>query len=172
MTGCDNKACEVSENLRARTIFHRHRAALLNFTTQITGGDRQWAEDVVQETLVRAWRNEAALEEKGEFVRSWLFTVARRIVIDQVRWRKARIREVVLADLDAPCPVDAADGVLTGLVVRDALAALSPGAREVITELYFNGRTAGEVAELLGIPEGTVRSRAHYAIQVMRGLIA
>jgi RNA polymerase sigma-70 factor (ECF subfamily) len=63
---------------------------------------------------------------------------------------------------------DHADGVLTALQVRAALARLSPAHRVVVEQVYLNGCTAREAADLLGIPEGTVFSRAYYALRQLR----
>ena len=69
-------------------LHDEHAAALWGYCLRLTGQDRARAEDVVQETLLRAWRNHDRLDESRGSVRSWLFTVARNIVIDE--WRTSR----------------------------------------------------------------------------------
>jgi RNA polymerase sigma-70 factor (ECF subfamily) len=145
-------------------------AVILRFTR----GDWQWAEDVVQETLVRAWRNADRLSpERGSgSLMPWLATVARRIVINTARGRDVRPRdtdESVLAHLAVP---DDTEHVLHHMVVNDALAKLTADHRTVVVELYLRSRTVNEVADLVGIPPGTVKSRAYYALRTMRAALA
>src|SRR5690348_8787064 len=79
-----------------RALHDRHGPALLSYTVGLTGGDHAKAQDVVQETLIRAWRNLAGLDQLGDSGRGWLFTVAKRIVIDD--WRAASRRPAVYTD--------------------------------------------------------------------------
>lgn len=139
-------------------------------TSYVTGliGDRHLAEDVVQETMLRAWRHCSALSEEKGSVRGWLVRVAHNIVMDEFRTRRSRPAEVA-EDSVAESPVDDhADAVVTALHVRDALAALSPAHRAVLEQVYLNDCTAKEAACRLGIPEGTAFSRAFYALRVLR----
>jgi RNA polymerase sigma-70 factor (ECF subfamily) len=150
-----------------RALYADHGRALLAYATRLTG-DRTAAEDVVQETLVRAWRNKDVLTNGQGSVRGWLFTVTRNIVIDQVRARAARPAEVA-APTEAPSGGrDPADQVVDSIVVLDALDGLSREHRSVIEEIYFRGRAVAEVAADLGIPPGTVKSRSFYALRAMR----
>lgn len=157
---------EADRELRA--LHDEHAGALLSYVTALTGGDRHRAEDVVQETMLRAWQHLAALQVAGRPVRPWLFTVARHLVVDGHRARSARPAEVggpPPADLAAP---DELDRALHSWLVAEALATLSPAHRAVLVELYFRGRTVAEAAAALGVPAGTVKSRAFYALRGLR----
>jgi RNA polymerase sigma-70 factor (ECF subfamily) len=145
-----------------------HASALWAFCLHLTANDRARAEDVAQETMLRAWRNASVLTESRGSVRSWLFTVARNIVIDEWRTRRAH-REFATAE---PPQIEAAgdgtDELLLSWVVADALTTLSADHRAVLVECYYRGRSVAEVARRLGIPEGTVKSRTHYALRQLR----
>ena len=151
-----------------RQLHDEHAAALWGYSLRLTGNDRARAEDVVQETLLRAWRNLPALDEAHGSVRSWLFTVARNIVIDD--WRTKRSQsEVTVADVpDGAGEADRTDQVLLSWMVADALARLSAEHRAVLVECYYRGLPVAEAAERLGVPVGTVKSRAHYALRSLR----
>lgn len=151
-----------------RALFDDHASALLGFSLRLTGGDWQRAEDVVQETLLRAWRHPEALAAERGPVRPWLFTVARRVAIDAERVRAARPAEVSDEVLAALPMGDDIDRVLESWLVADALAALSPAHRGVLLATYFRDRSVSEAARELGVPEGTVKSRTHYALQALR----
>jgi RNA polymerase sigma-70 factor (ECF subfamily) len=146
-----------------------HRRSLLNYVIGLVGGDRQLAEDVLQETMFRAWRR---LERPGldeDALRRWLYTVARRIVIDAWRARSARPLEV----LDGTAESVASSGdemvdVENRLEMLEALRRLSPGQSAVLTELYYRHRSPAETAELLGVPAGTVKSRTYYGLKALR----
>jgi RNA polymerase sigma-70 factor (ECF subfamily) len=145
-----------------------HSAALWAFCLHLTGNDRPRAEDVAQETLLRAWRNAAVLTESKGSVRSWLFTVARNIVIDEWRTRRSQ-REFATAEPPEVEPAgDQTDELLLSWVVAEALTALSAEHRAVLVECYYRGRPVAEVARRLEIPEGTVKSRTHYALRALR----
>src|SRR5947208_4452579 len=79
-----------------RALHDQHAGALWSYVVGLTGGDRGRAQDVVQETLLRAWRNREVLAQERGSVRGWLYTVARRIVIDE--WRTARHRLEVVSE--------------------------------------------------------------------------
>jgi RNA polymerase sigma-70 factor (ECF subfamily) len=145
-----------------------HAGALWGHCLRLTNYDRARAEVVCRETLLRAWRNASLLDERQGSVRAWLFTVARNIVIDESRTRRAR-SEVVMGDLPEPeATGDASDELLMTWVVADAVTRLSAEHRAVLQETYFKGRPVAEAARRLGIPEGTVKSRTHYALHALR----
>ena len=151
-----------------KQLHDEHAAALWGYCLSLTGRDHARAEDVVQETLLRAWRNRDRLEESRGSVRSWLFTVARNIVIDE--WRTRRIHgELAVAEVpEVREPTDETDQLLLSWVVSDALLNLSPDHRAVLVECYFRGASVAQAADRLGIPEGTVKSRTHYALRALR----
>ncbi|MDH2387993.1 sigma-70 family RNA polymerase sigma factor [Streptomyces sp. HNM0663] len=145
-----------------------HGPALLSFLRGLTYGDRQRAEDLVQETLVRAWQHPEAFERPYESMRPWLFTVGRRLAIDARRSRLARPAEIgdgVLATTPDPC--DRTETAVASLDVRAAVDTLSPEHRAVLERLYFSGLTVNEAAEELGIPPGTVKSRSYYGLRAL-----
>ncbi|MET7398397.1 sigma-70 family RNA polymerase sigma factor [Dactylosporangium sp. NPDC005572] len=151
-----------------RTLYRENARPLYRFLLRMTG-ERQAAEDLLQETLLRAWRNRDNLPADFRVLRRWMFTVARRVAIDAFRARDARPMEVGAIDVSGlPSTHDAIEQLLTVQTVRRALGSLTPEHRAVLVELYFRGRMAAEVATLLGIPEGTVKSRAYYAVRQMR----
>ena len=152
-----------------RALFDEHGAALLGFATRLTGGDRAHAEDVVQETLLRAWRHPASLEEHRGDLRPWLFTVARNVAIDAHRRRQSRVVEVGDAALAlVPDQHDDIERALEHWLVTEALNSLSPAHREVLVETYLRDRSVSEAAAALAVPVGTVKSRTHYALQALR----
>ncbi|WP_245651420.1 sigma-70 family RNA polymerase sigma factor [Streptosporangium amethystogenes] len=146
-------------------------APLLRHVRKAIGNDLQWAEDVVQETLVRAWRNAGRLQREPGLLWAWLLTVARRIVIDGRRRRGTRPQEVEPADANAVPVPDGADRALEAMIVAEALRELSPEHREVIEQTYLRDRTINEAAEILGIPPGTVKSRLYYGIRALRKVL-
>jgi RNA polymerase sigma-70 factor (ECF subfamily) len=150
-----------------RALYADHGRSLLAYATRLTG-DRAAAEDVVQETLVRAWRNQDVLTNGQGSVRGWLFTVARNIIVDQVRARAARPTEVAAPTETLRGDDDPAEQVVDSIIVLDALEGLSQEHRAVIEEIYFRGRAIAEVAVALNIPPGTVKSRSYYALRALR----
>ncbi|MGI5167696.1 sigma-70 family RNA polymerase sigma factor [Spirillospora sp. CA-253888] len=149
-------------------LYREYHRPLLAFVLRLTGGDRPWAEDVVQETMVRAWRNSGRLETGSASLMPWLATVARRIVIDHRRSRGVRPPEVGDGPLENLPMADEMDGLLRRVVVAEALDALSPAHRQILTETVLRDRTVNQAAEALGIPLGTVKSRVYYAMRALR----
>jgi RNA polymerase sigma-70 factor, ECF subfamily len=151
-----------------RQLHDEHAAALWAFCLHLTGNDRARAEDVAQETLLRAWRHAEDLTDARGSVRSWLFTVARNIVIDEWRTRRSR-SEVPTPDVpELTSGGDGTDELLLSWVVAEALTSLSAEHRAVLVECYYRGRSVADAARRLGIPEGTVKSRTHYALRALR----
>ena len=151
-----------------RQLHDEHAAALWGFCLRLTGQDRAGAEDVVQETLLRAWRHFDVLDDSRGSVRSWLFTVARNIVIDEWRTKRAQNERAVAEVPDVPGQADETDGLLLSWVVAEAVTKLSPDHRAVLLECYYRGAPVAEAAHRLGIPEGTVKSRTHYALRALK----
>jgi RNA polymerase sigma-70 factor, ECF subfamily len=157
-----------SELLRA--LHDQHAGALWSYVLGLTNGDRYRAQDVVQETLLRAWRSPAVLERTGGSERGWLFTVAKRIVIDE--WRSAvRRPEVVTALVPEHSVPDMVEQTVERQLVLAALRTLSMDHRRVLLECYFRGASVTEASETLGVPPGTVKSRTHYALHALRRAI-
>jgi RNA polymerase sigma-70 factor (ECF subfamily) len=154
-----------------RELHDQHAHALWSYVVRLTRGDRARAQDVVQETMLRAWRTPDVLHRPGQPARGWLFTVARRIVIDE--WRSASRRPEVIVD---EIPERRADDVLDPVaertvdrqLVMSALRTLSPEHREVLVECYFRGSSVAQASKALGIPPGTIKSRTLYGLRALR----
>ncbi|MGW1507260.1 sigma-70 family RNA polymerase sigma factor [Streptomyces mirabilis] len=161
----------VDEEL-LRTLHVEHAGALFHYVLRLTSGDWQWAEDVVQETLLRVWQHPAAFDPARGPTRAWLCTVARHLVIDARRARQSRPAEDggdVLERAAEQAPgEDEIEQVLQSWAVADAVRSLSPDHRAILLETYYRGRTMAEAARVLGIPLGTVKSRTYYALHALR----
>jgi RNA polymerase sigma-70 factor (ECF subfamily) len=149
-------------------LHDEHAAALWGYCVRLTGHDRARAEDVVQETMLRAWRHFSVLDESQGSVRAWLFTVARNIVIDEWRTKRSHAELSVAEPPEPTGQADRTDQLLLSWVVAEAITKLSPEHREVLLECYYRGQSVAEAARHLGIPEGTVKSRTHYALRALR----
>jgi RNA polymerase sigma-70 factor (ECF subfamily) len=159
-----------------RALHDEHASPLWNYCLRLTRGDHVHAEDVTQETFVRAWRHPSVLARSPDSIRAWLFTVARNIVIDD--WRSSRSRHEVPTEdasgfrqgpaAEAGEESDRTNELLQSWVVADALRSLSSDHRRVLVECYYLDRTIAETARRLEVPEGTVKSRMHYALRALR----
>ncbi|KHO23133.1 sigma-70 family RNA polymerase sigma factor [Mycolicibacterium setense] len=167
-----------------RVLYDEHAAALWRYALRLTG-DRARAEDVVQETLLRAWRHRPdglhasvhptdAAPDNERSARAWLFTVARNMIIDERR--SARFRnetgvpdpEQVADHARTAGTPDQVDNALDRILLSTALSQLSDEHRAVVRRAYYQGWTTNQIAEDLQIPEGTVKSRLHYAVRALR----
>ena len=152
-----------------RTLYEAHAAALWRYAVRLTG-DRAHADDVVQETLLRAWEHPEVVDDAERSVRAWLFTVARNLIIDERRSARYR-REMGSPDIgngiewEGPEEVDAA---LDRMLVGEALSHLSVDHQAVIRRAYSQGWSTAQIAADRGVAEGTVKSRLHYAVRALR----
>jgi RNA polymerase sigma-70 factor (ECF subfamily) len=168
----DEKSTEREQDDVVRRLYAEHAGPLFAFVLRLTSGDWQRAEDVVQETLLRAWRNADRLGgPQHPSVRPWLVTVARRIVIDEHRWTRVRPQEALGQELDVQAEGDHADRVLQVMTLTEALRTLSAAHREILVETYVEGRTVAEAAQRLGLPLGTAKSRVFYALAALRAAL-
>jgi RNA polymerase sigma-70 factor (ECF subfamily) len=150
-----------------RALHDEHGPALWHYALGLTGGDAAQAEDVVQETFLRAWRHPQAFEPERGSARAWLYTVARHLVVDDHRSARAR-HESATAQVPEQETPDETGQVVDRALVTAAIARLSPEHRAVLRECYYRGRSVAEAAVILGVPPGTVKSRTHYALQALR----
>jgi RNA polymerase sigma-70 factor (ECF subfamily) len=151
-------------------LYREHGAALTFFAMRLNGGDRHSAEDIMQETMLRAWSNADSLRGSDRSIRPWLFTVARRLVIDADRRRDRRPHEVgypSAAGADRSLEEGFEAAHIRDEVIR-ALRSLTPEQREVILYTHYLGMSVAEVAQKLGIPPGTVKSRTYNALRALR----
>jgi RNA polymerase sigma-70 factor, ECF subfamily len=152
-----------------RELYSEHAGALWRYAMRLTG-DRARAEDVVQETLLRAWQHPHVFDDSERSPRAWLFRVARNMIIDERR--SVRFRSEVGSpdgsdEFEQRGP-DEVDAALDRLLTSDALMHLSPEHRAVVRRSYYLGWTIAQIADDLQIPEGTVKSRLHYALHALR----
>ena len=153
----------------AEQLYARHGRGLMRLAVHLAGGDWHHAEDLAQEAMLRAWRHREAIRPGQE--RAWLAATARHLAVDGYRRENTRrAREARYASLAVPGD-DPAGRVAETVTVRAAVAALPPIRRAVIAELYYAGSTIAETAAVLGIPPGTVKSRANHALAALRSAL-
>jgi RNA polymerase sigma-70 factor, ECF subfamily len=152
---------DLADAVRA---MHDAHAAAIHAWARRQVADPSDVDEVVQETLVRAWRGRDTYDASRGSERAWLFGIARHVVVDRHRAAQRHLRVV------APAPVDddSIDRAVETSHVRDALGSLSEDHRAVIVATFYRGGSVREVAQSLGIPEGTVKSRLHYGLKALR----
>lgn len=169
----------------ADDLWDRYAGRIRNLGLRLSGYDPRFADDLVQETFAKLWKGAGRFDASRGTEATFVFTVARRAAVDQ--WRRGR-RSASDRSLDegadrhggATDPADVADpggdhldAVLTGWVVTEALDHLSAAQREVIDLAYYGQLTQVEIAERLGIPLGTVKTRTFAALKALRaGLVS
>lgn len=130
----------AAEAALMRALYDEHAAVLWRYALRLTG-DAAQAEDVVQETLLRAWQHPEVIGDTARPARAWLFTVARNMIIDERR--SARFRNVVGSTDQSGTPEqstpDEVNAALDRLLIADALAQLSAEHRAVIQRSYYRG---------------------------------
>jgi RNA polymerase sigma-70 factor, ECF subfamily len=152
-----------------QALYDQHASVLWRYTFSLVG-DAGRAEDIVQETLLRAWQHPTVLDQSSGSARGWLFTVARNLAFDEHRSARSR-REI---RMDAPPEQPSADQTERAVdtwVVSDALATLTQDHRDVIVRSYYGGLSTAQIAAQLDIPEGTVKSRMHYGMRALRATL-
>ena len=136
-------------------------------------GDPGAAEDVVQETFLRAWRARDRFDADVASLRVWLFAIARNAVIDHARAAGARpwqgnLIDPPSAEAAAGAVDDGTEQLMRSWALEEALQRLSPEHRQALVETALKERPHLEVAADLGIPVGTVRSRIFYGLKALR----
>lgn len=153
-----------------RTLYAEQGASVLRYVLRLVHGDYQRAEDIVQETFLRAWQHRESLDR--ERAAPWLHTVAHNLVVSAYRREKARPPEAPLGDTDpAGGGEEDLDRLLESWQMAEALRELRPDHRAALIQVYYLRRTVAEAAAQLGVPEGTVKSRCFYGLRALRNVL-
>jgi RNA polymerase sigma-70 factor (ECF subfamily) len=159
---------KAGEQRAATLLVERHAAAVSRFVASI--GARAEAEEVVQDTFVRAFASIDGFRGDSS-LRTWLFTIARRLVLDRRRSARRRGEAVEVQEADVATEYDALDGVLadeTRARLRQAMAALTPTQREVFVLRVSEGLSYREIAEAVDTTEGAARVHYHNAMRAIK----
>lgn len=161
------------EQLAMRTLFARYRVALYRWLLRLVG-DEALAEDLLSEVFLDVWRQAASFEARSS-VSTWLLAIARyKALSARRRHTDAELDEKIAATVADPA--DDPELVLQKKnrveLLRHSLARLSPQHGEVIDLVYYHGKSVKEVAEIIGVPEATVKTRMFYARKRLADLVA
>lgn len=153
-------------------LFMRYNVRIHRFVTRLTG-NASFAEDVVSEVFLDVWRGAADFGGKSS-VSTWLLGIARYKAMTALKRRtEAALDHDVAAAIadDADDPEVAAHQASRGVVIRKCLMRLPPALREVVDLIYYHEKTVAEVAEIVGIPPGTVKTRMFRARSLLQELL-
>lgn len=151
--------------------YREHGRAIYGFVANAVA-DLAEAEDLVQEVFTRAWHSTSRYERERASVRTWLFAIARNVVVDAHRTRGRRPRVTGEPnDGDGPLTAGPEDSVLDRVRVAEALARLSPEHRAVVVAVHLEGLTYAEVSSTTGIAVSTLRTRMFYGLRAMRSVL-
>jgi RNA polymerase sigma-70 factor (ECF subfamily) len=152
------------DRLAMQVLYARHHVKVFRFVLRLTRNEST-AEDLISEVFLDVWRQARRFEGRSA-VTTWLLAIARFKALSALRGRK----EAELDDEKAEAIEDTADDPEvsmqkkdTGDILRKCIAALSPDHREIIDLVYYHEKSVEEVAEIVGIPENTVKTRMFYA---------
>jgi RNA polymerase sigma-70 factor (ECF subfamily) len=160
------KRGQLTDEHGLRAAYAAHGGELYRFAVRALN-DSGTAEEAVQETFVRAWRAGDRFDPALGSLRTWLFSIARNVVIDIGRARSVRPNLNGAAPIDLTV-ADPVENVMIAWQVEEGLRRISVDHRTAIVETYYRGRPHAEVAAELQIPEGTLRSRIFYGLKALR----
>jgi RNA polymerase sigma-70 factor, ECF subfamily len=161
---------DTGEALEA--LYRRYAQRIYEFGLRLTG-DRGLADELVQETFLRLWRTADRFDDSRGCVAAYLFTIARSQAVDLLRRPSSRCSPAEPDAIDDTEGLpDAGESMLTRLVVDQAIASLSAPHREVLILSYQRHLTQAEIAEVLGVPLGTVKTRSYYALRALKLALA
>jgi RNA polymerase sigma factor (sigma-70 family) len=158
--------CQLGEREAFDALVSRWHAPLWSFIRRAAGDDAV-AEDILQDAWLRIVRGLGRLSDPSRLA-PWLFAIARRAVIDHIRRRSSRPPAVELEEETHPTEEPSTDQWEEIELVQDAVADLAPADRETVALFYLQELDLREIAEVLGIPVGTVKSRLHRARGLLR----
>ncbi len=145
-------------------IYREHGPMLRRVVWRATS-DANRVDDIVQEVILRVWKQ----APEAENLRAYLITTARHLIVDQYRAAGRRPQQTQLVDVAEQD--SALDRALDQVLVEEALGRLQANHREIVRHLYYERLTVAETSERVGVPEGTVKSRAYYAVRNLRVIL-
>ncbi len=150
-------------------LYRRYGRRLYRFGVQALG-DQGLAEEMVQESFVRLWRGAGRFDAERGSVRAYLFVIARSVAAD-IRKRPSSRPLLPVEEAHVPPQADDVDQILDSLIVREALETLSPAQAEVLRLAQDEGLTQSQIAERLGVPLGTVKTRMFHGLKALRAAL-
>ena len=165
--------CQLGERAAFDELVERWHRPLVSFVRSRAAATGT-IDDVIQEVWTQVLRGLPGLRDAARFP-AWLFTIARRTLTDDVRRRSRRVRVIApvgTADIDPPDDVDDIAALLDRVTVTGGLGALEPRDREAIELFHLADLSVADVALVLGVPPGTVKSRLHRARRQLREHLA
>ena len=151
-------------------LYRRYERRLFRFGVQQLGNNGL-ADEMVQETFVRLWRTAGNFDPEKASVQTYLYVIARSVAAD-VRKRPSSRPLLPVEDVDMPPQPDTVDQIIDSMIVREALESLGSGHAQVIQLAQDEGLTQSQIAERLGLPLGTVKTRMFHGIRAMRVALA
>jgi len=168
------QALERRELSALEILYDRHHRMALGLARRILG-EQQAAEDVVQEVFLSAWRQAERYRSERGSVKTWLLAMVHHRSVDRLRRSPSGVLVELEAEIEdrrvAPVWEQASDRI-DAEQVNAALDYLPREQRETIELAYFGGKSQSEIAELLGVPLGTVKGRTRLGLEKLRGLLA
>jgi RNA polymerase sigma-70 factor, ECF subfamily len=156
-------------------LYERYQRLALGLARRMLG-DEQAAEDVVQDVFLAVWRQAHLYRRERGAVKTWLLAMAHHRAIDRLRQRANLDRAPdPLEDIEDPMVAPVWEQALAQITVEEvasALGSLPPEQRETLELAYFGGRSQSQIAELQGVPLGTVKGRTRLGLEKLRGLLA
>lgn len=157
--------------LAMQVLYARHHTRIYRFILRLVGNDA-FAEDLTSEVFISVWRQADRFEARSA-VTTWLLAIARYKAIAELRRRPAMSPDEGNADISDPAddPEVALQGKHRGEILRRCLRQLTPEHREIIDLVYYHEKSVQEVADIVGIPGNTVKTRMFYARKKLSELL-
>jgi RNA polymerase sigma-70 factor (ECF subfamily) len=166
-------AIAAGDERAMRTLYNRHRVRVFRFAIRLVD-DAASAEDVVSEAFIEVWRQADRFEGRSS-VSTWIMSIARFKALSVRRRRQETVLDEKLAETVADQSSSPEQIVLEmdrSAQLRACLTQLSPDHREIIDLVYYHDKTIEEVAEIVGVPKNTVKTRMFYARRRLAELLA
>ena len=159
----------AGEEHAIRTIYSRFGRSVYTMGLRMLGSVES-AEELTQDVFLAAWRKGGHFDSRRGRLSTWLMAIAHNMAVDRLRHDRgiARPLLILMDELPEPAPLDEEDAIIDRDRARRALAGLSPIERQLLSQAYFSGWTAREIAEADGIPLGTVKTRLRAALIKLR----